>query len=431
MNQEEQLKFAGDFNLRDVKIGSARGEIYDVFNFVVDINIFEDIYSPTMSGNLTLNDAQDLINLLPMIGEEKLLISFQTAGTSDDDGLFEQEFYIYKMTDRKYTAERAIQYTLHFVSFETVRDVNNKIGKGYTGNIDDNVKVIFKKELQSEKRLTVEETKNTCAWVSNYWSPFTNLNFLTKRAISKQTGGANFLFFENNRGFYFVSIETFLEQAPKAQFVYDNNTRDPSKGGGGGSQRDLGDALGRITTFEIKTAYDYLTRIQSGMYKSRLITHEIFTKTYNIQTLDYQEEFPKHNHLNPYPLSTKAIPAKTFGFLDTQPRALETFSNFKTDRMKNWYLKNTMSMAELNAFCIDITVPGRSNLCVGDVIEVVFYRPTPIGAKDTEEQIMDKTFSGRYLIGALCHNLNREKHEIHMTIYKDSLIIDLTKEGSE
>jgi hypothetical protein len=101
MNQEEQLKFAGDFNLRDVKIGSARGEIYDVFNFVIDIYIFEDIYSPTMSGNLTLNDAQDLINLLPMIGEEKLLISFQTAGTSDDDGLFEQEFYIYKMTDRK------------------------------------------------------------------------------------------------------------------------------------------------------------------------------------------------------------------------------------------------------------------------------------------------------------------------------------------
>jgi hypothetical protein len=109
MNPEEQLKFAGDYKLHDVKIGSARGEIYDVFNFVIDINIYEDIYSPTMSGNLTLNDAQDLINLLPMIGEEKLLITFQTAGTSEEEGNFEQEFYIYKMTDRKYTAERAIQ----------------------------------------------------------------------------------------------------------------------------------------------------------------------------------------------------------------------------------------------------------------------------------------------------------------------------------
>jgi hypothetical protein len=429
MNPEEQLKFAGDYKLHDVKIGSARGEIYDVFNFVIDINIYEDIYSPTMSGNLTLNDAQDLINLLPMIGEEKLLITFQTAGTSEQDGNFEQEFYIYKMTDRKYTAERAIQYTLHFASFETVRDVNSKIGKGYTGNIDDNVKLIVKKELATEKRLTVEETKNTCAWVSNYWSPFTNLNFLTKRAISKETGSANFVFFENNRGFYFVSIDTFLEQSPKAQYVYDNNSRDPSNNGG--ADRDIAQQLGNITSFTINTAYDYMTRIQSGMYKSRLITHELVTKTYNIQTLDYQEEFPKRNHLNPYPLSTKALPSKTFGFLDVQPRALENFSNFKTDRMKNWYLKNVMNMAELNAFSIDITVPGRSNLCVGDIIEVIFYRPTPIGAKDTEEQIMDKTFSGRYLIGALCHNLNREKHEMHMTIYKDSLIIDLTKEGSE
>ena len=58
-------------------------------------------------------------------------------------------------------------------------------------------------------------------------------------------------------------------------------------------------------------------------------------------------------------------------------------------------------------------------------------RNTPIKAKDTEEDIIDKTFSGRYLIASLCHCLNREKHEIHMTLMKDSLIIDLSAEGTK
>jgi hypothetical protein len=212
--------------------------------------------------------------------------------------------------------------------------------------------------------------------------------------------------------------------------VYDNNTRDPN-GDGGGSTRDIGEALNRITNVKISTGFDYLQRVQSGMYKSRLITHEIVTKTYNVQTLTYEDEQGKHNHLNPFTLSTPGVPSKTMAFLDTQPRALENYNNFKTDKMKNWYLKNLMHMNEMHAFMMDVTVPGRSDLCVGDVVDVYFYRPTPISAKDQEEQILDKTFSGRYLVSSLCHNLNREKHEIHMTLMKDSLIIDLAKEGTE
>lgn len=430
MSDIEQIKSAGDFQLIDVKIGSAKGIIFDVNNFVIDINIYEDMFSPTMSGNITLNDAQDLVNLMPMIGEEKLLITFKTPSIGDNDGLYEQEFYIYKMTDREYSAERAVTYKLHFVSFETVRDLNAKVSKGFAGSIDAVVEKILKQELRTDKKINIEKTKNTTTYVSNFWTPFTNINFLSKRSISQETESANFIFFESNRGFNYVSIDTLLTQDPKTKYIYDNNSRDPSSDGGG-SVRDIGETLSRINSVKINTAFDYMNRIQSGMYKSRLITHEILTKTYNVQTLTYEDQFGKHNHLNKYPLSTANLPSKTFAFLDTQPRALENFSNFKTDKMKSWYLKNIMQMAEMSAYYMDITVPGRSDICVGDIVDIYMYRPTPFNQKDQEEQLLDKTFSGRYMVASLCHNLNREKHEIHMSIIKDSLIIDLTKEGSE
>lgn len=430
MSETEKIKSAGDYELVDVKIGSAKGQIFDVANFVIDINIYEDMFSPTMSGNITLNDAQDLINLLPMIGEERLLITFKTPSMGDNQGLYEQEFYIYKMTDREYSAERAITYTLHFVSFETVRDLNSKISKGFAGNINSVVELILTQELRTSKKINIEKTKNTTTYVSNFWTPFTNINFLAKRSISQETESANFLFFETNRGFNYISVDTLLTADPKTKYIYDNNSRDPS-GDGGGSTRDIAEALSRIQSVKINTAFDYMNRIQSGMYKSRLITHEIVTKTYNVQTMSYDDEFKKHNHLNPYPLSTLNLPSKTLAFLDTKPRALENFNNFKSDKMKTWHLKNIMQMSEINAYYMDMTVPGRSDLCVGDIVDIYMYRPTPFNQKDQEEQLLDKTFSGRYMIASLCHNLNREKHEIHMSVVKDSLIVNLQSEGSE
>lgn len=427
----ENIKFAGDYKLIDVKIGSTRGLIFDVFDFVIDINIYEDMYSPTISGNITLNDAQDMVNLLPMIGEEKLLITFKSPSISDNDGLFEQAFYIYKMTDREYSAERAVRYTLHFVSFETIRDVNSKISKGYAGTISDIVEKFIKNDLKSDKPLNIEKTKNTIIYTSNYWSPFTNINYLAKRSISASgTDSPNYVFFENSKGFNYVSLDKLLEQDSKTRYIYDNNTRKPT-GDGGASGRSISSDLQRITTYKISTAFDYIKRIESGMYASRLITHELVTKTYNVQTLTYGDNFKTHNHLNEHPTATLGLPAKTLSFLAVEPRALETYSNFKTDRMKSWYLKNIMQMAEMNQFVLEATVPGRSDLRVGDVVDIYIYRNTPIKAKDTEEDIIDKTFSGRYLVATLCHELDREKHQIHMTLMKDSLIIDLAAEGTK
>lgn len=427
---DQNIKFAGDFELIDVKIGSARGLIVDVYNFVLDINVYEDMFSPTLSGNITLNDAQDLVNLMPFIGEEKLLLTFKTPSMSDKAALVEQAFYIYKMTDRKYSAERSVQYTLHFISFEGVRDLNSKLSKGYSGQISELVKRFIKNDLLSEKQITSEDTKNTITYVSNYWSPLTNINYLAKRSISKTNDAANFVFFENARGFNYTSIDKLLEQDPVSNYIYDNNTRDPS-GTGGGSQRDVTDELSRIDAYNIKSAFDYMERIQNGMYKSKLITHEIVTKTYNVQTKEYENEFKLHNHLNAFPPSTAGLPSKTAAFIDVKNRALENFNNFRSDDMKSWHLRNVMQMAEIHSFQMEITVPGKSNVCVGDIVDVYIYRNTPYKTTDTEEDIIDKTFSGRYLITSLCHNLNREKHNMYLTIVKDSLIIDLTKEGTK
>ena len=47
-----------------------------------ELNFYEDIYSPIVSGDITLTDTVGLIESFPIIGEEILDVSFSTAGAA-------------------------------------------------------------------------------------------------------------------------------------------------------------------------------------------------------------------------------------------------------------------------------------------------------------------------------------------------------------
>ena len=49
----------------------------------------------------------------------------------------------------------------------------------------------------------------------------------------------------------------------------------------------------------------------------------------------------------------------------------------------------------------------------------------PIRGKDTD--ITDKMFSGFYIISAINHSIDREMHECHMELIKDSLLMSVDK----
>jgi hypothetical protein len=81
-------------------------------------------------------------------------------------------------------------------------------------------------------------------------------------------------------------------------------------------------------------------------------------------------------------------------------------------------------MGQANAYRLIAEVPGRTDITVGEVVEVTIYKSAPVTQDDPSADIIDNMFSGRYIISATNHRITREKHEIHMELLKDSLIID-------
>ena len=81
----------GDFNITKMSLTSANLDIetgegasfLDLTTSVWhELNFYEDIYSPIVSGDITLTDTIGMIESFPIIGEEILEVSFSTAGAS-------------------------------------------------------------------------------------------------------------------------------------------------------------------------------------------------------------------------------------------------------------------------------------------------------------------------------------------------------------
>jgi len=423
--ERDGLRFAGDVDIERIEIISANGRAVEVTRMVAEIQIFEDIFSPCTTGTLSITDTVDLVNAFPFIGEEKVTIRIKTPAIPDSmkEAIIDQTFFIYKMSDRKVLGDKNVFYMLFFCSFELVADANIKLSKAFSGRISDIARRIIKDDvLKSTRYVQVEETKNATKYVSNYWSPYKNINYLLERAIST-SNNPNYVFFENRVGINFVSLSGLFSTPIKQRYKYDSFQRKTS-GDGTSSIEIPEETFKRIIDYTIEVGFDYLQRLQNGTYGSKMISHDILTKKYSTQNVDMFSDFSSESHLNKYPISTPEVLARYNSNIYSYPKYNSNMNGFGDDGSQNWLQRRSSLMGQANAYRLIAEVPGRTDITVGEVVEVTIYKSAPVTQDDPSADIKDNMFSGNYIISATNHRITREKHEIHMELLKDSLIVD-------
>lgn len=423
MAQKDGLRFAGDVDIERVEIVSSAGRGVEVTNMVAEIQIFEDIFSPCVTGTVTITDSIDLVNVFPFVGEEKIILKIRTPAIPDKmkESRIDQQFYIYKMSDRKVLGDKNVFYILHFCSYELVSDANLKLSRSFEGKISDLAKKIMKTEIvKSDLPMDIEETKNSVKYISNYWSPYRNMTFLAERAISS-SNVPNYVFFENRHGLNFVSLSGLFSKKDREQYTYDSFERVPRERG---SIVNPEATFSRFLDYTIETGFDYIERINSGMFGSKMISHDILTKKYSTQNVSMFDNFEQEKHLNRYPVSTQDVLARYNSNIFNYPKYNSHMNGSGDDGVQNWLQRRVSLMAQAHAYRMTAEVPGRTDITVGEIVAVKIYKSSQTLKEDDNESLIDDMFSGRYIISALNHRITREKHEIHMELLKDSLIVD-------
>jgi hypothetical protein len=420
-----ELKSAGEIDVQQMEIISSKGIAIDVKHMMLSLNIFEDMFSPFITGSVVIKDALDLVNYFPLVGNEVLNLRLATPGFKDKGTFIENSFRIYKLEDREMAGDRVVSYTLHFISVEALLDLNIKISKSYNDNIGNLVKkVLSEYSLNPESdRFHVEPTLNGISYVSNFWSPIKNLNYLAEHAVNVNDS-PTFLFFENRNGLNFVSLDTLYGADPVRMFVKDSYSRDINSTK---SIRNIERDFSQILDLNIPVSFDYISNIQSGTYSSTLITHDMTTKNYAVRTFDVLDSYDKDKRLNKYPLLSKTLNHSPVSAIATIHKANAVMAG-NHDISNSKYFQRRRSLLQLaESVKIQITVLGRTDYTVGQKVELKLYQNKPIDKRDTEEEIRDNMFSGFYLISSIRHNIGVSMHQCTMELVKDSFDINLNK----
>ena len=484
---------------------TATGDIVSIRNIVETIEIVEDIFSPVLTGSITIADSIGLFDHLPISGNETITLRFYSSSYDTNNyttNFIHRTFDVIRVNNVTSPTDHSKKYTLTLASPELKKSETIKISKAYkdmsiseivtdimTGNHEDPVNpsgLGFPKTASKDNstpRLTrffspflkdddievnyedanptgansvelfVEKTKYKEKVLSTpYMKPLDLIKWLATRSLRNATGRvsynhpANFMFFENKRGFQFVSLNTLLEnKGPNiATFVYGSATA---------NNQDDNWHLDVIEKLRIENCYDVLANIRNGIYASNFMTYEVSTGQVTEQPFDYVREF-YNNESTDRSFDIKSQPDYPTIALDKQGqnpitqkllarrmllpmvhRDYDGVSSGATSRFNTaldqvgpeQYLQSRISqLSKLVDFRVIVDIPANTQHKVGDMVVLdlkMWQNKTGTeGGTDKSIEVVDhKYYNGNYLITSIKHSLSQTEYKMQIELAKDSL----------
>lgn len=391
----------------------------DVRAQMINVSIFEDIEQPSMMLEMLMQDSINLVQDFPIIGEEILEITFLTPGREKPTKL---SFQVYSVEGTSVApTAKASMYVIKAVSLIHYYNIYNSVSKSYTTSISEMVEDIIKSIAASTDkksiRTFIEPTKGIVPITIPRMQPFAAIDMLRQKAVSKEfSSGGAFVFFENQYGVQFRSIEGIITDNKKSisskVFTHFPDTK---------SDKEREQYKFRnIINYQHLGRFDTVNKLQRGLLNTEVQSFDILTKTLTTDSYSLSENarlFPSVDKKGKLPNTTEFITKyeKTAPSRFVVPKDTARGDDYIHSTLG---LKNTYSLL-LNQNVIRILVPGDNYLSAGDVIEVNL----PEVSGTTEKKTKDRLSSGNYLVTKLRHNITMEeggkpKHSVSMDCVK-------------
>ena len=432
----DQVEFPGAYRVREMVLVSDQNPQvrHDISALFIQFDVFESVWSPTISGQLVMVDTTNMIKNVPILGEETLHVTI-TDGTRD----MTLRMRVYAIKDRQHVRHGVLQYTLALCSEEMWLDSFVRISQSYhLKKFEDNVRTILQNHLRSQKPIITGATKDIRSVVIPYWSPIHAITWMGNRAQAAEDtySAGNFVFFETIDGFKWVAVDNLLDSTvnrPYCTLFYDPMR--PSVQGLTRYDRRMqgatGDAL-MIEEWSVVKSFDFLDNARNGMYANRTRTIDIVNRTWQDTDQNYFQQFYDTPHLKGldgaaarpfcsykneapgWPEAHMRVAIKHKGLFNDEPDG--------NSQIEKWLPSKLSQMQQLENFKLVCTLPGHIGLTAGMVVNHV--APNPQDTSVNQSPGPDHDFSGEYLITNLRRSFGEHRHTIVLEMVKDSRAYD-------
>ena len=406
----------GDVKIISLKLTNTnKSATVDIRSQAMSISIFEDMEEPTLYAEIMMVDSANLVKDFPIIGEEDLEIVYVTPGR-DKPTTYKFRTFAVEGTSNGPTAKSSV-YTLRCVSTEHFTNGIQLIDKGYNNTVAEMVVDILVNELKSKKAYQIEATRGLVPVNIPQKSPFQAIDMLRQKAIAKRPSGGVFVFYENQYGFNFTSIEKLIEEGKKTidskTFTYMPDTTSDK-------QREAY-AFRNLVRYEHLSKFDTIEKFASGLFKNVARSFDLLTKEVSETLFTLKDQAHKFETGE-----KKATIPNTAKIMDEAMQGAPTYMFMPKDSSRgNDFVSDLIGYRHsfVKLFNQNVTrcmVHGDNYLSVGDMITLNL----PDTSGTTEKKSGDKRFSGNYLITKLRHIIVQEDKK-----FKHSISFDCNKIG--
>jgi len=458
--------------VEDIILYNYRGTPVSLNDITKEFVVYHDLMIQGIRCDIMIDDAKGLIEMAPIVGDENILLRFKSPNT---EKLREYSFRVYKVGKRKKTNERSESFVLQCCSHEIINNNRKSINRSYIDQSGDNIiKGIYASFLEPQqndfvfirkKNLYLQQTDGNHSFVFTGEKPLDCINYICKESQAKIKGfinqydyqkyktpsnqvefedqnlSSNFVFYESYDGWYLNTFDYLMSQEPVNDFYLMKSDVENKKT----IDQQIKPYQIIINIKQVKQV-DTLENINTGIYSHKVETIDPITKRFTTDIFSYDRDSKYITHLE----KDKSLYAKNslFGKDSNSSITKYMISNIGEDysnqsflvkakgkdpqirnprKLHKWFKYEYASRLQLNNIVLEVTIPGNTNIKIGDVINIHM----PQNTENKEYMKKDNLLYGnKFFVTALRHNINSVDQNFFTTLecIKDVYAKDIIEE---
>jgi len=427
------------------RFGGFENRFYDVKNQVAEINIYESIEEPSLTGTIAILDDKSLYELINFNGTERIRLEMAGLG-KETDPVFEKTFIMTNVVRQIKGNDKSSLYVFDLIDEHGFISEAERLRGSYRGRIDDIVKGICLTQLKKSVDISyqflnrqdrVDAIQDDIRVIIPNLSPINACKWLLSRATT-QTGSPFFLWASiHDENLRMGNLDVMYRQTPfndKLPYTYNpsnvNVAEDKSEFEQGFTIKSLGlgemgDTLHMVANGSV-AASQCITNLNTGQ-----MTQQHYDVQQTLNNLAFQNTIAlKRQNVfdNKFKLKDKFI-----GFYEArnihQVVSTGTYGKFKSyhDEFEEGRHLKKLESASIKDLLVknmmSITVPGTAfflgKAAVGDTVNLsVVNDNLEVGKQSNADDMLDKNKSGKHLIYDLRHTFRGTEHEVTMNVCK-------------
>jgi len=421
----------------DLFLKTIRGDLISLTAKYSQISFFENMFSSSISGNISIKDTEGFLEKHAISGGEELIIKISKPKTNDII-IWRQDLVVHKISKNSVDFFLNTTYTLYFTTKSFINSTKRRLFRTFKNQtFTEAVKAIYSDISPNEILVENSALSFKEPFVCPGLTPYKAIEYIAKRSCTKTNF---FVFFErlspytgsfDNKPFaaphYFGSVQKLIKDSSESNeytIIYQPKLD-------GTLEKNYGQRILRTPKFVRSANFNHLDVMLTGFYNSKVTTIDPITRSFNL------EKFGKANKsidtdFYPNNLLPKNVIFSEYDDLKYEmPGERLIVAEYNDAHGKErWLSSNIQGQILMNLMKIETLIEGGTNT-IGTGNIVTFRVPSHYkkilspSSSRIEDDIM---YSGKYIVTAVRHTIVGDNYSKQVELSRGSINADLSSQ---